>query len=266
LSPYSHSDLLHFVFGHDLGDFLSRCDRRHPDLSSGEASDFLKSTDEIVRVARFCSVESLSTPLGLMAANCPKSFGRLPSMVRALRDAHRDEARSKKSVTRIRLSSICDELKKVGADLPKSFLCFKDGESISKEPLRDWMAIAARFESIGCHSLANAAKVVSSELRPDGTGFNKMTIRRAALILCKSLGISSESQRGLFVGPALASNLPSSARESVMRSERSLAGFPVFDHHVVVFLSDEGSPLRPADRDFVILGERDGECYFLCSD
>lgn len=258
----SHSDILSSLFGSDVGTFLGRCDRRHPDLADGELSEFLNASDEIVRAAELCLSARLKKPFDLIASACPKSFGRLPAMIRALSEPHRSEARLEKSSASMDLGSICEEVRRLGSDLPESFCRFGSDGEMPNSCSERWSAVAERFRSIGCDSFAEASLALSSECKPDDRGYHRLGIRRAAMILCKRRSASSDSRSSVFVSPVMPSLLPAEARDLVLKSDAAREGFPFFDHHILVSFS------RPEDsaRDFVVLGDRDGECYFLCSD
>lgn len=257
---------MRFLFGVDLGDFLYKCDRRHPDLSSPEFCDFLGAADEIARVARFCAAERLLKPLSLISASCPKFHGALPSMARALQSAHREESRSRKSPSSVSISSALKEAHRLGADLPSSFVQFKERRGDPEAGSLAWAVMADRFRSVGCDLLASLAKDSAASLTPDSTGFIKLGILKSAAILCKTRGVRPESNRFVLVGPAGGVSLPAPAEDAMKSSDCGSGGLPIFDHHVLVCLAE--SPIFPSSvlADYVILGERDGESYFLFSD
>lgn len=265
METFSYSDLLIFLFGVDLGGFLYGCDRRHPDLSTPDFSDFISSTDEIARAARFCATEGLSRPLALISSSCPKAHGILPSMVRALRNPIRTEARLRKSVVDIRLASILKEADRVGSDLPSSFSQFKEMKEGTECKTKDWAGMADRLQSLGCELLASLARESASSLRPDSTGFLKLGILKAAAILCKTTGVDPDYKSLVLVGPACAFPLPSDAKNAIEASESKAGGFPMFDHHILVCLAESAHIPATLSGGYVILGERDGDSYFLFS-
>lgn len=261
----SYGEILASLFGDDLARFLDGCDRRHPDIRSGEVASFLDDTDEIIRAYRFCLSEGLKVPSELLVRSSPKFFPGLLSKTRVLKDRRRIEARGRKTSMTIDLDQALREARRAGSDLPKSFDSYASADAALGQMER-WRSAAARFESIGCGAMAAGATSLSEDYGREGFGFCRLSIRRAAQILCKRGGVRENYGLRLSVGPAALERLPERHRKFVEDSDRLMEGFPFFDHHVLVSLDSLAPPQSPSAIGLVILGERDGECYFLSSD
>lgn len=253
-------------FGEGLQSFLDRCDRRHPDLKSEPVSSFLRQLDEISKAAEFCAIERLYEPLEILFSRAPKSHPLLLCMTRALKDEHREKARLAKSTSYICFSSLRSEVIKSGDDLPESFCVFRGDRDSARSRSSLWRSAASNFDLIGCSSMSSASARLAEECEPGPFGFFQLSVRRAAQILFKSRGPDGSFPGKIFVGPPCASLLSEDARASLDASEVLLDGFPFFDHHVLLSLRAGDRPGSFAGRDYCLLGERDGDCYFVCSD
>lgn len=249
------------LFGSDLALFLKGCDRGHPDLRAEPFSSFLSGCDDILCAADFCSAEGLEKPLRILRSSAESFLPGLVPKVRTLREPFRTAARLKKSRVCIGLAGICEEAMAEGADLPRSFDHLRPGATDPAEMAR-WNSIASRFGAIGCESLSLAASRMAEDYGLVDAGFHRLPIRRAALIMCKALGLRHDSPVVVSVSPAAAASLPESCAEEIARSDRMMDGFAFFDHHVL--LSAEGPDSVRIG--YAVLGDRDGECYFLFSD
>ena len=242
------------LFGDELASFLERCDRGHPDLKVDPYSSFLAECDEFLRAASFCESAGLRKPLELLREHSPRFLENLVCKARVLKPAHRTAARRSKRRSSIKIKSLRAELEASAEDLPPSFDAFKSAEC---PQATRWASIASRFDSIGCSSMASSARRLAGDYDCGELGFRRMPLRRAALILCRACGVGHDSEAEVSVIPAVDCDLTGSCAQAADSSDAFLEGFAFFDHHVILSLDECGR---------VLLGDRDGECYFLFSD
>lgn len=259
-------DFLSSVFGRGLAFFLVNCDRSHPDLQRPPIKVFLEEADQIVGASRFCAENDLAAPLRLIRGSSPKSLISLGLMVRTLKASCREESRLAKSPFFFDTDLLLAQTKKTNSDAPDSFDRFRsDSEQMSAIRTK-WERISSDFSSIGCSSLAEVARSIGEEGSLSEIGYPILSINRAASILCGRVKSKSSFGSKIAIRPFQSRPTPDWAFSLVDVSERAMGGFPVFDHHIVVGLESEKSDSERTERDFVVIGERDGECYFICSD
>lgn len=253
-------------FGSPLSSFMERCDRRHPDLGIEPIRSFIEGADQVSRAADLCIAEGLHEPLKIICSNAPKTHPNILCMTRVLKEDHRRIARFEKSASSISLLTLRDEVRRLGDDLPGSFDLFRGPEAPRRLRAAAWDSASATFDLIGCASMSSASRAMAEECEPGLHGYFRLPIRRAAQILCRSRGMSPSSAEFVSVEPAVRVRLPAAAAEAVEASEGLVAGFPFFDHHVLIRLSPPLDSEGDLARDYCVLGERDGECYFVFSD
>jgi hypothetical protein len=225
--------------------------------------------------------------------------GRNGYAARLLRKPKKDLARSFRRTQRLGSSSFMRSATKNWNCVPSSFGAFRRDflASAHPEPLEE---AARKFGEIGCDHLASAAsELVARYIRPPCSyGYKRLGVVDACHILAKSCGfvlgeslIIGRSPSGWFryspfVLPLhVLKNIPERVSSSVNHAEfnSSLYFDSVFDHYLVLapFLGDRVdvgfagevnfpdaddcvSSLERGELDGVVLGERDGECYFIC--
>lgn len=129
------------------------------------------------------------------------------------------------------------------------------------------MTMESDFLSIGCKAMAESARAEACEFSKDEIGVVKLNIRRAFLMLGKSLGVFSSDRTFHPVAiPAHSVSLPDWAIRSIEASEKARGGHPMFDHHVVLSFLERPEFPNSLVSGIVILGERDGEFHFVDSD
>lgn len=249
-----------------LSDFMAMLDRGHPDLYREPLASFVRDVDDFSRAASICAAEGLDRPVEALMAAWPKRIPMVPSAARVLLPAHRQRARASKSIFWIDRRPLEREAARHGPDIPRSFDRPSSPRGTHVEPSLFWSAASERFGSIGCGSMAAAAKSLADEFCRDSTGLVRLPIRRAALILGNMLGAwDPGSCLKPFAAPAGSLPMPEWASGAMDASDELLAGHPAFDHHLVVAFTHGDSEPSPVEGRFVVLGERDGECYFLAS-
>ena len=253
---------LAIFFGRPIADFMKFCDRSHPDLSRGPMSDFLSKADEVVFAADFCSANELRHPLECLMKSAPRpDFDPFP-MTRTLREPHRSAARSEKSVSFFLPE---DFAKSASRDIPSDFSSFKDSCLGLKSLLLKFLSMSEAFQKIGCEVLAEQAGSVASDAGSHLLGHPKISIAHAASIIA-ARSKSVEGSR-IMVAPACKVSCPTWVEDILGESDKEMGGYAAFDHHMVVAARASEEQGRPrVEKDFAVLGEADGTCYFLASD
>ena len=216
---------------------------------------------------------------------------------RLLRKPMKDHARSIRLPQRLGSHSFMEFLAKSWNCCPSDFSGFRNNLSpATPPPLQD---MVRGFEKMGCPFLAEASKEIFFRyFRPIGVrGYKKLSIADACCILAKSMGlavreriVAARSASGWFRYSPFVIPLPMleptervSARVQESEFNSELYFDAVFDHHLVVVpflgsrlgrelsgevnfpdVKDCFSSLKDGTLPAVVLGERDGECYFLC--
>lgn len=251
-------ELLDGLFGACLSIFFRNCDRDHPDLKTGEIADFLNKLDQIHEAALFCHDRGLSEPLEAIRNFAPKSHPRLTTMTRTLKERFRIESRSRKSFVKFDAGSILPSF--IGSARTGAF----DPVVLNSDDSARWLVAHERFSSIGCHRMAAVAKDLSWGGTANRIRLSRFPLPRAVASLCERTSLSHD---GLFwVGPAGLVSLPSQAADAIQACESELDGFPAFDHYFLVAPASGDAPPIRLNEGFFVLGERDGECYFVFSD
>jgi hypothetical protein len=259
------SDFVYSVLDRGLADFMARCDRNHPDLQKPPIRGFLEEVDQMVSAGRFCLERGLAVPLELIRRSSPKSLCASSPMVRTLKQNYREESRSAKVPFYFDSSALLKQAERWGADIPSSFDLFSSDKDCVSAIRDDWMLMSSRFSSIGCLSLASAAKFIGEKGSIGDVGYSTLSISMAATILFKRAKGKKALDSKIVACNFKSRPMPQWTHCFVEDSERAMEGFPVFDHHILVCLENdkEDRGLEPCD--FVVLGERDGECHFVCS-
>lgn len=224
-----------------------------------------------------------------------KDLGKNTASARLLRDPIREKVRSFRKIQHVGSDRFLKSIIKDWSFAPSDFSPFKKN-SLNSAPDR-LVSIAENFEKIGCEGLAESSnKLLRRYFRPDSFfAYKKLRITDAACILAKYCGLEIKDG-SVFVETAsgrysyavavvplpLLRRIPSQVQERVHESEfcRDLLFCPAFDHYFVVVpllgervcdslgtfpdVRDAVQALDDQILNAVVLGERDGECYFIC--
>ncbi len=251
------------VFGAGPASFLSRLEAGHPDLLREPFRSMFFRATQIAKCACFCVENCLSFPLEALKSSFPRSHPFFFSAVRLLEASGREDFRRRKSFISLDFDSLASDPFASSPDLPDSFGRFRavsDGGS-------EWKSMESDFRSAGCSLMAERAVLMASEFSEGEFGLRPLSMRRAFLVLGRKAGLWGSARRLFPVAvPAVSLPLPGWAEDVVRASESSMSGFPMFDHHIVLFFSETPEPQFLPPSGLVILGERDGRFHFLESD
>lgn len=251
------------AFGFRASSFLSRLNLDHPDLRREPFASFLDEVVQTATCASFCLEKGLVHPLRTVCSAAPRSHALFFAACRLLDPDGRRGERCRKISFWLDFKGLKDDPLSLSPDLPDSFDRFGSSSSDGGA----WSSMESSFRSAGCLAMAAAARESAAEYVRDELGLARLSMRRAALILGKRLGIWSSSRTLHPVAvPSHMVRLPPSASESIRHSETGLSGHPLFDHHVVISFSEMASVPESLEGGFVVLGERDGVFHFLHSD
>jgi hypothetical protein len=348
-------DLLKFTlgdFGTNFKSLIEKLDINHPDIINifeGIVSDdnqFSKDCLELLLIGKFAKSKKLNNVIPVcgqqfIKSKVPRQIYKkieLPfnkrSYVRFLNDPQqRSELRCLKCMQTIDLLNIHKKTDDIWDSLPDSFAKFLRFNSAYEDDIFQAERKVARYEELGCTSLAGEIKKNIELLKENSQvyfGFNRITMTNTALILAKSLNFKFEVEttdsveickitvpRNIFsfnFDPNFLEDdfvfeprvyplheLMDIANDSVKKIIEVLENFPdagnkpVFDHYGVVvpgikfplikdelytFFDESGvlrsynerdEAVRSLDKILikrgdlcpVILGERDGKCYFI---
>lgn len=251
------------LFGPRLAALLSACDLEHPDLSRSPLSEFVGAAEQCAAAFSMCLARGLTLPAEMISAGLLKFDCGMVPMARLLSDGPRRAARETKSSSWISPDPASPPHSAGWRDVPSSFEAFSEYGQPAADSLR-WNEMAGAFAAVGCELLAEMAARLSSEGVRDQLGLARLPVLRAAAILGKRMGPRSAGLRPFLV-PFCRAALPEAAGRAVLATESALSGRPVFDHHLVVSYASREMPSE-IDADFVVLGERDGVCYFVFAD
>lgn len=213
-------------------------------------------------------------------------------LARVLRPSLRERARSSRRTQRLG-PSLLNFFKLRWESCPSSFANFRSGLKPASHHAME-KAIGF-FSDNGFGELARSASEIYGLFYdpPSVFGYRRLSIRDASCILAKGMGFRLckegclvDSPEGCFqyspvaIPLPLAGKPPTSVSDSVSSAELP---HPVFDHYLVLvpfvgkkvsarpvsdpnfpWVSDAFSALRNGDIPCIVLGERDGKCYFVC--
>lgn len=212
-------------------------------------------------------------------------------LARVLRPPLRDTVRLARRPQRLG-SSLADFFKLRWESCPSSFANFRSGcETETPEPMKKALGF---FSENACQELARSALEISGLFYspPSVFGYRRLSLRDASCILAKGMGFRLcqegclvDSPEGCFqyspvaIPLPLAGKPPTRVSDSVSSAELP---HPVFDHYLVLvpfvgkkvsgrpvsdpnfpMVDDALSALQNGDVPCVVLGERDGKCYFV---
>jgi hypothetical protein len=261
--------------------FAHSADLSHPGLS--DVSRLSENAQLILEMLDLCSFAH-ARGMSLILSSLSSSFRKVldgvgvedPSRsglrARLLKSETRNRIRESKIPYTIRSSNFFERIARNWHSLPSDFSVFERGGGGPSSVTESCRARAARFRSIGCQDLA-AACDSSLEMMGDDCyhGFYRLGITKACVVLAKISGclISSESGAntvfldGAPYSPvAVPFHLLGIPAPAVLQQAEELPELdfkPAFDHYFAIF---PRQPFAASDCG-VLLGERDGSCYFI---
>lgn len=210
------------------------------------------------------------------------------SYARLLRRPLRQDARKTRKVQFVRSKKFNERLRAIWDCIPSDFSQFFKNLAQVKHHLLD--EAAKKFSEMGCTSLAEASSEMAFRFhRPDDCfGYKKINVVDACMIMAKHNGFVVEDD-GIFtcvsggvrvafalVPIHLLKSIPEGVSQCLDDAEhcRSLMFEPAFDDCLLLVPFPDGEHLDELldlidsernEFNSVVLGERNGECYFICS-
>jgi len=216
-------------------------------------------------------------------------------------ESKRVELRKKKESFSISSLSFQERAVKAWSSTPNDFSSFERDAAIETSDV--YKNRAERYRSIGCDELAKSIEAISGQFDISGQhyGFRKIGISQSCFILAKlhefvlcdcedkqsSIVINTNAESYVYVPkitPIVELDWVSEkVKKAISETERFPAAFsmPIFDHYIAITPSFGGVSracgskvhfeFAPKDEDIfsmsnsVVLGERDGSCYFICT-
>jgi hypothetical protein len=215
----------------------------------------------------------------------------------------RERVRNTKEICEIELGSFYNKGRSAWEQCPDDFSLYVRNNTAYSEEIEKATKKAERYVGLGCHSMAQKIMESIENFRKIMEeihyGFHRITLTNAAVILAKlhsyefsgllepgqlfdldnnRIFVSRNDKSNIYVAKAYPLNelqdyLPFRVKDIVERLEMfdEANGKPIFDHYVVVVPSDESSSsfvdatlIREQAIVPVLLGEKDGKCFFIC--
>lgn len=269
------------------------------DLNLRELFDvgaFAKGRGMEAFISRLPEIAEVFSSEKLRSARIP---GRNSYAARLLRKPMKDAARAVRRPQRLGSSSFIRFMERNWSCCPADFSRFRRN-LCTPSPFSLKLEDAVRkFGEIGCPFLALASEDLLSRYHRPKTvcGYKRLSVMDACCIMARSMGlvvreriVAARSPSGWFryspfVVPLTFLDVPERVLSCLQEAEfnSDLYFEAVFDHYlaVVPFLGDRLEWDLPGENNFpevadfvsalregavpsVVLGERDGECYFLC--
>jgi hypothetical protein len=172
-----------------------------------------------------------------------------------------------------------------------SDICFLEKDKNISVELRFYENIHLRFKSLGCEELSNKALIILNKLKfssEDYFGFKRIEIADAACLLAKINNfnflkekVTIDSNQCLFnINPFREHAEKASEKVTNTITHAENFGYPFFDDYIILspsfgrsfegqsqnveeYESDDSILTNKIFKSFV-LGDKDGECYFIC--
>jgi hypothetical protein len=259
---------------------IRNLDLNNPELKA--SSELLSDFEELVLVFNHAKENELNSAVRFIAEsfkNNPDAFAsRLVRLnkPRLMNTSELKRLRSAKTSQLITSNTFGLRLEQTWSSVPADFSLY-ERDFKADDQIRKAEAAKAKFEQIGCKALASCVSEVlmRSCLNDFFLSYRRLSIDYACLILAKLLNCelkdSSLSLRGspFFVRAYpfadLADSCPPNALKMINDSDLD---YPLFDHHLVLIpmasAKEESKVLASEEKTAVVLGERDGLCYFIC--
>lgn len=251
----------------------------HPDLEKVFSCELRDATTQSLKIAQFTRMMGFSAIRPYLPKMLKSEWKEAEDQLMALRVAarlyqpgNRDEIRRTKVTQTIDLSAIYKKGQMLWDSQPEDFSLYLRNSTKHQEEIEKTQKHAERFAQLGCESMA--AEIMKSVAQFQGLfddchyGFRRLTMSGAALICAKMNGFKWIS--GLIVRngdvyapmiyPAHEMELPGAIKETINHLDHypESGNNPIFDHYIIVV-----PHFHPEPKHMVLLGEKDGKCYFI---
>ncbi|MCK9458328.1 MAG: hypothetical protein M0R80_01640 [Proteobacteria bacterium] len=270
------------VLGRDLGSFLhGLCpvlNLLHPDLQDVLGYCHVAKITQAIEAATFARKrgyvllhQELFRVLKPEIKDIEDKIRLMKMCARLLQRGEKEAARLVKSTQAIDLTNA---YRKWSDNIPLNFDLYVRHNMAYKAEIEKFEKQAEHFKRLGCESMCAEIKksldVFQESFGDTHYGFRRITMTLIALILGKMHGCSISSNYVPAAYPAHLLDLPDRIKNAIGITENfpEAAGNPIFDYYIVVSPKiDTPGKLSEsiADKSIcpVLLGERDGKCYFI---
>lgn len=268
------------VLGNNLGPFLhGLCpvlNLSHPDLGNVLSKFHAAQIMEAIEVVAFARKKGFvlldfSKILKSEVKEIEDKIRLLKMCARLLQRGERDAARLVKKMQTIDLSNA---YRKWGDNIPLNFDLYVRHNMAYKIEIEKYERQAEHFKRLGCESMyaeiQKSLDVFQESFGDVHYGFHRITMTLVALILGKIHNCPISSTYVPVACPAHDLVLPDRIKNIINLLEKfpEAGGNPIFDYYIVVFPS-ANSPANLSEFIVnktifpVLLGEKDGKCYFI---
>jgi hypothetical protein len=290
--PY-YIDLAFGQKGFNLFSFVKEIDIKHPGLKE---IDSLKNNSELLTqyldLVIYLKKNNMDLALGLLKSKFDNSFSELlgefgnPLQIRRyFRFLPKDKIkilRSQKKKQIFSSRNFHERASKIWSACPFDFSVYENKNW--QEEIQKYKCKSDFFKNIGCHELSKAICDFSSLLDSDFYfNFKKINVFYACVVLAKMNAfkikdnrILAGTKKGSFLyAPTLMSifsfkQIPKEIKKIIEQLDYP---FPMFDNYIAIVPSTDANfndlhsceELLEKNIKFVVLGEKDKNCYFICS-
>lgn len=211
------------------------------------------------------------------------------SQARFLRKPIKEASRATRRIQKVQSKSFFLSAYKLWSTIPSDFCVFKD---VPSNRSLDEDGAVDKFRSMGCRNLACSVEDLCDRFKaPQAVyGYKRLNLLDACLVLAKVNGadltgnhenpsIHIRSPEGrieyepIVIPIHYLDDIPENVIDSIEKAEHNISIYfdSVFDNYVVIAPVDESKDANAKGRfvlssrfQSVVLGERDGKCYFIC--
>lgn len=276
---YSHNFIFNFfgISGLNLYNFINKVNSNHPDL------DYLINEDhklfcELLQLCKYLKNKKLNRAQKFIIKNIQEyNFdfsqtslpGKSKRYARFLPD--KEKIRLSKKNYRFYSKSFNKNISRLICEIPNDLELFKKNKNYTAA-VEDLKKKKQRYDDLKCNELSNSiSKTIELLEQKDHHGYRRMPIAVAACFAAKINGIPVDENYQPAIYPFLELEKFSSLETAKNIEEAENKGFAYFDHYLIVAPSfknyDKNKDLKIfIDRTLksLVLGEKDGLCYFIC--
>lgn len=169
-----------------------------------------------------------------------------------------DKIRKEKISKKISLDPYIKKNVGLFENLPQTFELYQKGNTKYLEVIQKGDELYSKYQSFGLSVLADEVKQDLEEFKScfnQSIGFNKLKLSQAALILIKRSDLDTSKSNSCYLLPyhEVESKLPQYIKDLYLSLEDKHS---TFDHYFALSLEENL-------KDAILMGERDGFCYYL---